>query len=116
MAVHPYPPARREPADLPTDPARRERLRRLDDLLDRLEWVNERGLEELPDTLVAALRRHGITCTSQTNAAALIKAVWRLQEPLLRPMAPPRRREALDVHPLPRPGGRLRIRRRYGWD
>ena len=40
------------------DPAER----RGHDLLERLDWVIRRRLEELPDTLVAALRAQGIVC------------------------------------------------------
>jgi hypothetical protein len=44
------------PAD--DDPAERRRH----DLLERLDWVILRRLEELPDTLVAALRAQGVVC------------------------------------------------------
>lgn len=40
------------------DPAERRRH----DLLERLDWVIRRRLDELPDTLVAALRAQGIVC------------------------------------------------------
>jgi hypothetical protein len=40
------------------DPAERRRH----DLLERLDWVIRRRLEELPDTLVAALRAQGVVC------------------------------------------------------
>jgi hypothetical protein len=40
------------------DPAERRRH----DLLERLDWVLRRRLEELPDTLVAAIRAQGVVC------------------------------------------------------
>jgi hypothetical protein len=40
------------------DPAERRRH----DLLERLDWVIRRRLDELPDTLVAALRAQGVVC------------------------------------------------------
>jgi hypothetical protein len=80
------------------DAERRQRLRKLDGLLDRLEWVNERGLDELPDTLVAALRAEGIACTATSAPSQLIQEVWDRQEPYLHAMPPiRRRREALDL-------------------
>lgn len=96
---------------------RRSRLHRLDTLLDRLEWVNERGLDELPDTLVAALRAEGVDCEEDTSPTELIREVWRLQEPLLTPSdSPRRRRHGLDddldrIRPLPHP----RLARPHSW-
>jgi hypothetical protein len=40
------------------DPAERRRR----DLVERLDWVIRRRFEELPDTLVAALRAQGVAC------------------------------------------------------
>jgi hypothetical protein len=81
-----------------SDVERRQRLRKLDGLLDRLEWVNERGLDELPNTLVAALHAEGIACTASSSPTELIQVVWDRQEPYLRAMPPvKRRREALDL-------------------
>ncbi|HEV7467276.1 MAG TPA: hypothetical protein VGP96_13300 [Candidatus Dormibacteraeota bacterium] len=40
------------------DPAERRRH----DLVERLDWVIRRRFEELPDTLVAALRAQGVVC------------------------------------------------------
>jgi hypothetical protein len=81
-----------------SDAERRLRLRALDGLLDRLEWVNERGLDELPDTLVAALRAEGIACTPTSSPSRMIQEVWDHQEPYLRVLPPiRRRREALDL-------------------
>jgi hypothetical protein len=40
------------------DPAER----RLHDLVERLDWVIRRSVDELPDTLVAALHAQGVVC------------------------------------------------------
>ncbi len=45
------------------DPAERRRH----DLVERLDWVIERRLEELPDTLVAALHAQGVICDRATS-------------------------------------------------
>lgn len=46
--------------------------RRRRDLVDRLEWVLRRRLEELPDTLVAALLAAGVVCDRGSRPQALI--------------------------------------------
>jgi hypothetical protein len=71
-------------------------LRVLDGLLDRLEWVNERGLDELPDTLVASLRAQGFACTQASSATALIQSVWERQTRYLKVLSVKRRRGSLD--------------------
>jgi hypothetical protein len=45
---------------------------RLRDLLERLEWVISSRLEELPDTLVAALHKHGIPCDRRSAPQELV--------------------------------------------
>ncbi|HEY2702944.1 MAG TPA: hypothetical protein VGL20_04570 [Candidatus Dormibacteraeota bacterium] len=37
------------------------------DLVERLDWVIQRRLEELPDTLVAALHAQGVVCDRTTS-------------------------------------------------
>lgn len=44
----------------------------LRDLLDRLEWVISRRLEELPDTLVAALQKYGVPCDRSSVPQELV--------------------------------------------
>ncbi|HEX3607385.1 MAG TPA: hypothetical protein VH134_15790 [Candidatus Dormibacteraeota bacterium] len=51
------------------DPADRRRH----DLIDRLDWVIRRRLEELPDTLVAALLAAGIPCDRGSHPQALVE-------------------------------------------
>ncbi|MEA2671504.1 MAG: hypothetical protein QOG45_1724 [Chloroflexota bacterium] len=49
------------PGDDPTE-------RRRHDLVERLDWVIRRGFDELPDTLVAALRAQGVACDRTSSA------------------------------------------------
>jgi hypothetical protein len=42
------------------------------DLVERLDWVIRRRLEELPDTLVAALHAHGVACDRRSAPQDLI--------------------------------------------
>jgi hypothetical protein len=75
MSAHPQPstiPARRPSASLPgldADPAERRRL----DLVERLDWVIHRRLDDLPDTLVAALHAAGVACDRNSPAEALLE-------------------------------------------
>jgi hypothetical protein len=59
------------------DAAERRRL----DLLERLDWVIHRRLDELPDTLVAGLHAAGVACDRRSSAAALVERL-RGGEPL----------------------------------
>jgi hypothetical protein len=74
MSADPQPPPlplRRPSAWLPDPdggPAERRRL----DLVERLDWVIHRRLDELPDTLVAALRAAGIACDRHSPPQALL--------------------------------------------
>jgi hypothetical protein len=43
------------------------------DLVERLDWVIHRRLEELPDTLVAALHAHGVACDRSSAPQELIE-------------------------------------------
>jgi hypothetical protein len=45
---------------------------RLRDLVERLDWVITRRLDELPDTLVAALHAQGVACDRSSTPAELI--------------------------------------------
>lgn len=71
---------------------RRNRLRRLDDILEALEQMNLRDVGELPDFLAERLVEIGIEQPHRYTAPALIEKVWSLQQPFLIAIPAERRR------------------------
>lgn len=71
---------------------RRNRLRRLDDILEALEQMNLRDVAELPDILAERLVEIGIDAPHQYSAPVLIEKVWGLQQPFLIAIPAERRR------------------------
>ena len=71
MSAEPLP-LHRLPAEDPTE-------RRRADLLARLDWVITRRLDELPDTLVAALHAAGVAC-DRGSSPLLLRSQLRADE------------------------------------
>jgi hypothetical protein len=59
---------------------RRERLRRLDDILEALEQLNLSEAPALPEGVVRSLAAHEIPVEDGVEIRVLIERVWRKQE------------------------------------
>ncbi|MFN2462650.1 MAG: hypothetical protein ABR573_01960 [Candidatus Dormibacteria bacterium] len=77
------------------DRGRRERLQRLDSILDRLERLNLEDSNRLTPELRADLAGEGVRAPAQPNVTALIERIWELQEEFLDP------EESADARGLP---------------
>ena len=75
-----------------TDQNRRQGLRRLDDILERLEQLNLHDKTELPDEVAEALVLLGIDCPHSIPIPQLIEKVWAMQQPYLITVVVERRR------------------------
>jgi hypothetical protein len=62
-----------DPLPLHLSPAADPGERRRTDLVERLDWVIRRRLDELPDTLVAALRAAGLACDRSSSPQTLLE-------------------------------------------
>ena len=82
---------------------RRQALRRLDTLLDRLERVHLAELEELPEGLVDELAESGLSQPDSFTVPELIEIVFNTQRPLM--AANPNRRLVVDPEPEDEPRG-----------
>jgi len=71
---------------LSSDPLRRVRLRRLDDLLAELEDLNLHGATALPARLAEKLRAAGVGHPSEASITEVIDLLFRAQERYLQPM------------------------------
>jgi hypothetical protein len=67
------------------DPAGDPAERRRRDLVERLEWVIRRRLDELPDTLVAALGAAGVDCDRTSAPHAILDRLHGARVPEGRP-------------------------------
>jgi hypothetical protein len=75
-----------------TDQNRRQGLRRLDDILERLEQLNLHDKTELPDNVAEALVMLGIEGPHSIPVPQLIEKVWAMQQPYLITVVVERRR------------------------
>ncbi|GAC1473492.1 MAG: hypothetical protein PVS3B2_04290 [Candidatus Dormibacteraceae bacterium] len=75
-----------------TDQNRRQGLRRLDDILERLEQLNLHDKTDLPDEVAEALVLLGIDGPHNLPIPQLIEKVWAMQQPYLITVVVERRR------------------------
>lgn len=66
------------------DDLARNRLRRLDGLLDQLEALNLTDSARLPRPIALALQRAGVERPGEHSVTELIDSVFDLQEPILK--------------------------------
>lgn len=76
---------------LPHD-ERRNRLRRLDDVLEALEQLNLHDQTELPEVLRIRLLEIGVETPDRFTVTQLIEKVWAIQQPYLVKVVVERRR------------------------
>ncbi len=74
------------------DQERRQRLRRLDDILETLEQLNLHDRTELSDTIAERLIRLGVEEPWEIPVPQLIERVWAMQQPYLITVVVERRR------------------------
>lgn len=91
-------------ATMPHD-ERRNRLRRLDDVLEALEQMNLREQTELEQVLAERLVELGIEAPFDQTASQLIERVWAVQQPYLVKIVVERRRRRRRNGALPASGG-----------
>ena len=84
---------------LPHD-ERRNRLRRLDDVLEALEQLNLHDRTELPESLHIRLLEIGIETPEKFTVTQLIEKVWAVQQPYLVKVVVERRRRRRRRAPL----------------
>ncbi len=79
---------------------RRNRLRRLDDVLEALEQLNLHDRTDLPDPLRSRLVELGIEQPDRFTVTQLIEKVWAIQQPYLVKVVVERRRRRRRRSPI----------------